>query len=233
MGWVNGMSEQVDLASIGRQGRRLDDWVVIIEATTDRATDSFDFTAVQDLLGRLREWHASGLYNPQRYAIQLHIAAVAPYDALRCAVAYHDLASRAVGLTKSSLTRAEVLTLGEFEMGLLLPAAPPGTPSPRGRHSLISQELYTTTRALLRVSTPGEITALLVAFVTSVGGSVNVGECRPVPGMITVALSTGAEEQLHAVAESMSVAGMIIEQSLPTLVEDARLALRQLHEASN
>jgi hypothetical protein len=233
MGWVNDMSEQVDVAAIGRQGRRVDDWVVIIEATTNRDGDSFDFTAVQDLLGRLREWHASGLYNPHRYAVQLHIAAVAPYEALRCAVAYHDLATRAVGLTKSSLTRAEVLTIGEFEMGLLLPPAPTGTPSPRTRHGLISQELYSTTRALLRVSTPGEITELLVGFVTAVGGSVNVGECRPVPGMITVALSPGSGEQLHAVAESMSVAGMIIEQSLPTLVDDARLALRQLHEASN
>ena len=83
------------------------------------------------------------MYNPHRYAIQLHIAAVAPYEALRCAVAYHDLAARAVGLTKSSLSRAEVLTLGEFELGLLLPPAPAGAPAQRSRHTLISDLGYT------------------------------------------------------------------------------------------
>ncbi len=221
------------MASTARHGRSLDDWVVVIEATTDRTDDSFQFTVIQDLLGRLREWHASGLYNPHRYAIQLHIAATAPYEALRSAVAYHDLAARAVGLTKSSLTRAEVLTLGEFEIGLLLPPAPTSTASPRARSALISDELYTTTRALLRISTPAEITDLLVRFVTAVGGSVNVGECRPVPGMVSSDISIGDGEALHAVAESVSVAGMIIEQSLPSLVADARLALRQLHEASS
>ncbi|MDQ6613601.1 MAG: hypothetical protein M3083_02265 [Actinomycetota bacterium] len=227
------MFEQVDEEAIGRQGRNLDDWVVVIEAATDRAYDTFEFGLVQDLLSRLREWHASGLYNPHRYAVQLHIAAVAPYEALRCAVAYHDLAVRAVGLTRSSLTRAEVLTLSEFELGLLVPTTQARTPLPHARNALISDHLYTTTRALLRVSTPAEITGLLVQFVTAVGGSVNVGECRPVPGMVSFDISVAEGEPLHAVAENASVAGMIIEHSLPSLVDDARLALRQLHEASN
>jgi hypothetical protein len=227
------VSDHIDISSIGQKGKDLDDWVVVIEATTNRSNETFQFSVIQDLLGRLREWHSSGLYNPHRYAIQLHIEAVAPYDALRCAVAYHDLAARAVGLTKSLLTRAEVLTLGEFETGLLLPPSPMSTTSPRSRSALISDELYTTTRALLRVSTQAEITDLLVRFVTAIGGSVNVGECRPVPGMVSADISIGDGEPLHAVAESVSVAGMIVEQSLPSLVSDARLALRQLHESTS
>jgi hypothetical protein len=98
---------------------------------------------------------------------------------------------------------------------------------------LISDELYTATRALLRVSTPSDITDLLVRFVSAIGGSVNVGECRPVPGMVSTDISIGDGEPLHAVAETVSVAGMIVEQSLPSLVADARVALHQLHEASS
>jgi hypothetical protein len=222
----------MDRSSGGRGDRDLDEWVVVIEASTDRGAE-FEFSLVQDLLGRLREWHATGLYNPHRYAIQLHIAAVAPYEALRCAVAYHDLAARAVGLAGCTLSRAEVLTLGEFELGLMILPLSSGSPPPRIRHALVSDELYATTRALLRVSTQAEITDLLVRFVTASGGSVNVGECRPVAGMVSVDISIGNGDPLHAVAEATSMAAIIIQQSVPSLVDDAVLALRQLHEASS
>jgi hypothetical protein len=216
----------------------LGDWVVAIEATTTRRDDFFVFHVVQDLLGRLREWHSSGFYNTQRYAIELHIAADSPHEALRRAVVYHDLAARAVGLTRSSLTWAEVLTATEFQLSLLRPPVPVSPSAPRVRSALISDalisdEMYTATRALLRISTPADIIDLLVGFVTSVGGSVMVGEHRPVFGMVSADISVGIGEPLQAAAEQESEAAMLLEQSLPLLVADARLALCRLREASH
>jgi hypothetical protein len=49
--------------------------------------------------------------------------------------------------------------------------------------------------------------------------------------MISRDMSLSDGKELHAVAECVSVAAMIIEQSLPPLVEDARVALRRLQEA--
>jgi hypothetical protein len=98
------------------------DWVVVIEAGTQGSGDSFLFPDIENLVGRLREWHTTGLFNPYRYSLELHIVAPTPYEALRCAAGYHDLAAQAVGL-RPSLIRAEVLTLGEYETGPLLPSA--------------------------------------------------------------------------------------------------------------
>ncbi|MDQ1369029.1 MAG: hypothetical protein QOF20_1382 [Acidimicrobiaceae bacterium] len=225
------MSEQVHLAST-RQDRILDDWIVVLEATTESDGAALEFGAVQTLLRRLHDWHATGLYNPHRYAVQLHVPAVAPYEALRCAVVYHDLEAKAAGLGGCTMARAEVMTLGEFESGLLTPPSAE-TPAPLpGRYGLVSEELYLATRALLCLSRPAEATEVLVRFVTAAGGSVQFGECSPTPGMIVVDLGIAEGVQLHAVAEAVSVAGMIIEQSLPSLVDDARTAVRHQYPAT-
>jgi hypothetical protein len=69
------------------------------------------------------------------------------------------------------------------------------------------------------------VTDVLVRFVLAVGGRVNVGQRRHVPGMVSVDLSITPGEQLHAMAESFSVAGLIIERWLPPLVDDAKRTL--------
>jgi hypothetical protein len=248
---VTKVSEQVDIAAAGREGRSLDEWIVVVEGKPEQAGESFDFCLVRDVLRRLREWRPSCVYHPRRYTIQLRIAAAGPSEALRDAVAYHDQAVAAVGLASCSLARAEVLTVDEFETGRdeePVTSALPGVPgvqagagardgpcapvAPGTRDGLISDVLYRTTRALLRVSTPAEITDLLVGFVTGVGGSVSVGDCHPAEGMVTVPLGGGESEPLHAVAETMSVAGVIIERCLPSLVDDAGRVRRQLRQAN-
>jgi hypothetical protein len=219
------VSEPVDLVALDRKHRTLDDWVVVIEATTGGGRDCFDFGMVQELLAWLQAWQPSGLFNPDRYAIQLHVTAVAPDEALRCAVTYHEQGIEAVGLTRSNLARAEVLTLEEFESAHIHYLAPPSEPAPAPQSGLISNELYRAARALLRVKTPADATSLLVEFVTAVGGSVNVGPYQPVPGMIAVDISVVESEPMYAVTDQVSVAGMIFEQSLAQLVGDARFAL--------
>jgi hypothetical protein len=200
------------------------DWVVVLEFSACRGERPFELTVVQALVERLREWHPSGLYNPDRYAVQLHIPAAGADEALRVATSFHEQAVRAVGTT-ASFTRAEVLTLGEFEESWH-DAAASGSSLPSGAaQALISIEVYEATRALLSASTPAEVTDVLVRFVLAVGGRVNVGQRRHVPGMVSVDLSIAPGEQLYAMAESFSVAGLIIERWLPPLVDDAKRTL--------
>jgi hypothetical protein len=206
------------------------DWVVVLEFSTPQGEHPFELSVVQALVERLREWHPSGLYNPDRYAVQLHIPAVAADEALRIAAAFHEQAVQAVGTTTSFL-RAEVLTLGEFEESWH-DAATSGTSLPSGAaQAMISIEVYEATRALLSASSPSEVTDVLVNFVLSVGGRVNVGHLRSVPGMVSVDLSTSPGEQLHAMAESFSVAGLIIERWLPPLIDDAKRTLALLERS--
>jgi hypothetical protein len=226
------MSEQVHLSSTP-QDRILEDWVVVLEATTEPDGEKLEFGAVQHLLSRLGDWNATGLYNPDRYAVQLHVPALAPYEAVRCAVAYHRREARAAGLGRCTVARVEVMTLGEFACGVRAPTAEESaTAQPASRAGLVSEELYLITRALLRLTGPGQVGELLVGFVTAAGGSVRFGDFFPIPGMIAIDLSVAPGERLYAVAETVSVAGMIFEQSLPSLVDDARLAQRNQYPAS-
>ncbi len=182
---------------------------------------------VQALVERLREWHPSGLYNPDRYALQLHIPAATADEALHIAAAFHEQAVQAVGTTTSFL-RAEVLTLGEFEESWHDAATSGTSLSPGAAQALISIEVYEATRALLSATSPSEVTDVLVTFVLSVGGRVNVGQLRNVPGMVAVDMSTSPGEELHAMAESFSVAGLILERWLPPLIDDAKRTLALL-----
>ena len=125
------------------------------------------------------------------------------------------------------------MTLGEFEGEVRTHTGEESaTAQPAGRSGLVSEELYLITRALLRLTGPEEVAELLVGFVTAAGGSVHFGDFPPTPGMIVIDLSVADGNRLYAVAETVSVAGMIFEQSLPSLVEDARLALRHQYPAS-
>lgn len=201
------------------------DWVVVLEFSAFRGERPFELGVVQALIERLREWHPSGLYNPDRYAVQLHVPAVAADEALRIAASYHEQAVHAVGAT-AAFTRAEVLTLGEFEETWHDTAgAGASLPSGGAAQALISIEVYEATRALLGAATPSEVVDVLVRFVLAVGGRVNVGQQRHVPGMVSVDLSISPGEQLHAMAESFSVAGLIIERWLPPLIDDAKRTL--------
>lgn len=210
----------------------MSDWVVVLEYGTldDRR---LEIGTIEDLVERLREWHPIALYHSDRYALQLHISAVAADEALRLATAYHEQAARIVG-SFASFTRAEVLTLGELEQswssGETTPSETPSLNADRPSRSaeaLTSTEVYNATRALLGASTPTEVTEILVHFVLAVGGSVHVGERRPIPAMASVEMSISPGQQLYAVADNVSVAGLILERWLPALMVDAKRRLQR------
>ncbi len=202
----------------------MDDWVVVLEFSLGSGERPLELSVVQALVESLREWHPSGLYSPDRYAVQLHIPADGADEALRIATSFHKQAVGAIGAA-GEFTRAEILTLDEFEEGWRDESGPPARLAAGAAQALISIEVYDATRALLGATTPSEVTDVLVRFVLAVGGRVHVGQCRPVPGMVSVDLSLTPGDQLHAIAESFSVAGLIIERWLPPLVDDAKRTL--------
>ncbi len=202
------------------------DWVVVLEFSPLRGDRPFELSVVQALIERLREWHPSGLYNPDRYAVQLHIAAAGADEALRLAMAYYEHAAPTEAA--AAFTRAEVLTLSEFEASWHPPTSPSsGVPAGRAAQALISVEVYEATRALLSATAAPAVTDILVRFVLAVGGQVSVDPPRAVglPGVVSVDLSISAGEQLQALADNLSVAGLIIERWLPPLIDDAKRTL--------
>jgi hypothetical protein len=69
----------------------------------------------------------------------------------------------------------------------------------------------------------------IIRFVITIGGRVEPGVPRHLPGTIDIDVTLEGEKARHATAEAFSVAGLIIEQSLPALLSDARMGLARLH----
>jgi len=203
----------------------LDEWVVVIEATGDQP---IDFGLVQDLLAWLRDWGPSALYHANRYAVQLQVSALAPEEALRCAMVAHAQGAAAVGLGGATVVRAEVLTMDEVRCGQVSQSEPVSVLS---RQRLVCDELYCATRALLRVTTADEVVDLLVRFVVAVGGSVATGEgavASWAAGMVALDIALPEGGALLAVAEPGSAAATGLEACLSLLIGDSRLAVQRL-----
>jgi len=200
------------------------DWVAIIEFDAVSGDLGFAVDMVEALVDQLREWHPIGMYHPDRYALQLHVPADGAGEALHTAVANHELAARAVGIT-SSFLRAEIVTLGEFEEAWLAGMPESGQAASGAGQALASTEAYQATRALIGATTTQDVTDVVVRFVHTVGATVHVGSPRELPGMVTIDLSIAAEQPLYASAQAVSMACLSIERWLPALVDDAKSAL--------
>jgi hypothetical protein len=213
--------------------REHDEWVVILEFVPPNPHEPFAYRALHALVEETSVCHPVALFSTDRYALQLRVAAARPADALRRGLDLHDRAVLTVGLGRPVLVRTEVVTGPEFDSewddaaaaGGVAGAAP-GAPHPTD--TVLCAETYLATRAILQSSTASELTDILVSFVHTVGGQVRSGPGDGGPGQLTVDLALEDGPSHHAVVESLSVAGLIIEESLPALVADARAALRRL-----
>lgn len=87
------------------------------------------------------------------------------------------------------------------------------------------------TRAFLRATTPGEVTAAVAAFVHELGGTVRAAEDGG-DTALPLDLSLGADRPSLAHAARGSSARRRLEALLPLLVEDARLAAGRLRAQS-
>ena len=198
-------------------------WVVVIEAA---ARPAFDFCQVKALVSRLEEWKSTGLYCLERYAVQLHVAAGQHHEALALALALHDRAVAALGAAPPTLLRTEVLTVGELKMACGQTASEAQTG--RVYEALIPIALYEATRSLFRATTRAQIDEVLTRFVITAGGTVNIGELTYFPGEVSVDLGLSPGDRMYATADATSVAGLMIEHSLPELIRDAERMLAVL-----
>ena len=87
-------------------------WVVRIEAASK--DDLIEAEQVERLLDCLGDFTLAGLYQPDRYAVQLLLAAESPAEALVSAESHWRLAIELTGLPSWPIVRAEVETPEEL-----------------------------------------------------------------------------------------------------------------------
>jgi len=87
-------------------------WVVRIEAASK--DDLIEAEQVERLLDCLGDFTLAGLYQPDRYAVQLLLTADSPAEALVSAEAHWHLAIELTGLPAWTIVRAEVETPEEL-----------------------------------------------------------------------------------------------------------------------
>jgi hypothetical protein len=116
----------------------------------------------------------------------------------------------------------------EWSQTSLLDAA---TPSTAGRN-LLCDELYDATRRLNEATAPAEVTDTVVDFVTAIGGWVQPGTRQDRPDVIDVDVTIETGRPLHATAAALSVAGLIMEQALPTFLAECHAARDRIQSTS-
>ncbi|MDQ6613222.1 MAG: hypothetical protein M3083_00255 [Actinomycetota bacterium] len=206
----------------------VDEWVLVLEYLPRPADEAKGYGHLHAIMEELRTWHPAALFSPDRYALQLRVLADRPMEALRRGLDLHDRAVGTVGMPVPSLARIEVMTEGEFESQWnetgrgFAPATPAGT--------VLTNEIYWSTRALLRAATPADLAEVLASFVIAVGGRIQHGSPQIPAGDIAIDISLEDGEGCHAIVDRVSVPGLIIEHSLPTLVADARAARARLRQ---
>jgi hypothetical protein len=210
---------------------RRDEWVIVLEFVPGSAGAPIDYDTVHDVVDELRAWQPTGLFAPDRYALQLRVPADQPMAALRRGLALHRRAVDSVGAPAPVLARIEVLTTAEFDRqwddfsGRRAGAAQDST--------VLTNDVYWATRSLLRAATPSQVTNILVGFVLAVGGEIDVAAPDGRPDKVVVDLTTDECEPLYATADAVSVPGLIVEQSLPALVADSRAVVARLRQVDH
>ena len=210
----------------------MNDWIVILEFSSGDLGGRIDVAVVEYFVARFAAWRPVGLYHPDRYALQLHISAPTADEALHEAVVQHQKAAAAV-CSGTTFSRAEVVSLPEFERTWDSPAPSPALASPGSlpradEETIVCPEVYDATRALVRAATAEEVTTILTDCVVAIGGTVQLGLAPPAAGTTVIDLTIVPDLPLFATADSISVPAMILERWLPPLVADARQKLALL-----
>ncbi|MDQ6949442.1 MAG: hypothetical protein M3256_25130 [Actinomycetota bacterium] len=201
-------------------------WVVILESAPRPA---FGFDRVKQIVSCLDRWRPCGVYGGDRYRVQLAVPASRTDEALRLALACHDQALHAMGVTRSALVRAEVLTLEEHQLTWEETVETLRRRPAQG--TLIPKEVYDATRSLLRASSASEVEEIVVHFVLAVGGTVNLGDLGDAPGHLSVDLGLRPDDLCYATADRASPTSLILQESLPALVADAQRTRARLLRA--
>lgn len=204
-------------------------WIVMAEFAPV-AGGEFAADGIDALMKHLDRWHPTGLWDPGRCAIQLQVPAPTSAEALRRAMAHHRQAARAAGLPGVTLLRAEVLTVEEVERSWDDGGGDDPDADGAGCCGLFCDDVYSATRGLTAATTAAEVVAIVQRFVDLVGATTEPGVPRYLPGTCDIDLRIDGGAARHASAEALSVAGLMLESVLPTLLTDARRALARLQQ---
>jgi hypothetical protein len=207
----------------------IDQWIVSLEFGRPDHGPQLDFSDFTVLMDRLGDLKPTGVWHRDRYRIGVQVAAPTAFQAVQRAVAWHRHAVRVAGLDSGAPVRVEVHTAQDSEWSWEddPPASVTGNSAP-GRY--VSDELMMATRQLVAATTTAEVGDILDRFVIAVGGRVEPRAVRSRAGIVDVDMSVDGGLGHHGVAPSLSVAGLMLEQSLPTLLIDARQTIARLQD---
>lgn len=197
-------------------------WVVILDCAPTRIDARFELDDIDAVLECLVHGEACALYNPTRYSLQVRVDATGALDAIGVAARDQRRAHRIVDLPASDVVRAEVTSFDEFDASFEIAYVSSRNAASKELQTVVCEDAFVATRALLRATTPAATTRILAEFVDAVGGTIRVGAPSHDPTLLAIPMGVVASDHLHAVAARDSVAAMILELSLPGLVEDAR-----------
>ncbi len=209
------------------------DWAVVIECTSP-GQPPLDLTVIDRLVEHLSQWRATALYNPDRYALQVVVDSDDPRSALGSASQVHNEAIRTLDMPRWPIVRIEAMTLAELARSWEVLVPNPSLLPKRVWEICPSftVRMYEIGRLLVRATTIEELSGLLVRFVHESGG------WTPEPDqdrhkLLPIDLSLGTGAPVLLAAEPMSSGRLLLEDALPTLVEDAKLLANRLHRLAS
>lgn len=109
---------------MNRAGEAMATWIVLLEAVRSTSAEAVNKETLSRLLEAVGHARPIGLHSPGRYAVQFHLPAVGPLDAVNSALSAWSAALGTIGVAPWELVRVEVMT--EAELAAELNAAAKG-----------------------------------------------------------------------------------------------------------
>jgi len=199
-------------------------WVVILEWSLGGGEPlEAGSPTIATLLDALADAEPIALCQPDRFALQLRLAAATPVAALTEALARFSTDIPREGLGSWELVRIELLTPEELESEWDALATDPvgqeALDSVSGRSCV--DHVREAELALEKVTRPEEAQVVLSRLVRQLGGGVVAARVDD-DWTLPVDVSFGAGAPGVAIAEPWSIARITLEQALPKLVDKAR-----------
>ncbi len=188
-----------------------------------------DLVMIDRLVEHLAPWRATAIYNPDRYALQVVVDGDGPQSALAAASLAHAEAVRTLGIPQWQTIRVEAMTLAELARSWeVLPPNPPLLPKRVWEICpSFTIRMYEVGRLMVRATSVDELSRVLARFVYESGGwTLSPGDAMD--KRLPIDLSLGVGEPLLPAAEPLSSGRLLLEDALPTLVDDARVLADRL-----
>lgn len=205
-------------------------WVVLLECVLSHGQPmGFPPEVYGALLEELSDMGATGLHRPDRYVVQVELAAGDPLAAISHVLVRHAEALRHVPLG-GELARIDLLTSEEMERDLRdFLGSSKADNALEHLSGLGADPVGDAEAALDWITGPQDAHRVLSNLVRHLGGGVVAG--RPEDEwMLAADIGFGGEARVP-IAEPWSIARLRLEQALPPLIDKARQILSELEAA--